>query len=115
MTLAISAGLLVGGGVYLMMRRDMLRIALGFTLLSHGVNLLLIGTGGTWARNEPFGHHTPEQMIDAADPLPQAFVLTAIVIAFSISVLMFVTAAAGGKDDATRAEVDPESGKDVVL
>ena len=35
MTLAISAGLLVGCAVYLMMRRDMLRIALGFTLLSH--------------------------------------------------------------------------------
>ena len=41
MTLAISAGLLVGCAVYLMMRRDMLRIALGFTLLSHGANLIL--------------------------------------------------------------------------
>ena len=38
MTLALAVGLLVGGGVYLMMRRDMLRIAMGFTLLSHGVN-----------------------------------------------------------------------------
>ena len=42
MTLALAVGLLVGGGVYLMMRRDMLRIAMGFTLLSHGVNLMLI-------------------------------------------------------------------------
>ena len=68
MTLAISAGILIGGSVYLMMRRDMLRIALGFTLLSHGVNLILIATGGTWGRNEPFGHHTASQMTEAADP-----------------------------------------------
>ena len=47
MTLALAVGLLVGGGVYLMMRRDMLRIAMGFTLLSHGVNLMLISAGGT--------------------------------------------------------------------
>ena len=114
MTLAISAGILIGGSVYLMMRRDMLRIALGFTLLSHGVNLILIATGGTSGRNEPFGHHTASQMTEAADPLPQAFILTAIVISFAISVLMFVTAAVGKKDDATRPEVDPDNDKDVV-
>ena len=37
MTLAISSGILIGGAVYLMLRRDMLRIALGFTLLSQPV------------------------------------------------------------------------------
>lgn len=42
MTLAISSGILIGGAVYLMLRRDMLRIALGFTLLSHGVNLMIV-------------------------------------------------------------------------
>ncbi|MDY3128113.1 MAG: cation:proton antiporter subunit C [Corynebacterium sp.] len=115
MTLALSAGILIGGAVYLMLRRDMLRIALGFALLSHGVNLILVSTGGTFARNEPFGHHTPAEMALAADPLPQAFVLTAIVISFSISVLMFVTAAVGDGDDATRPEVDLEKNKDVVL
>lgn len=51
----------------------------------------------------------------AADPLPQAFVLTAIVISFSISVLMFVTAAVGDGDDATRPELDLDKHKDVVL
>ncbi len=104
MTLALSVGLLVGGGVYLMLRRDMLRIALGFTLLSHGVNLLLISAGGAAWRDEPFGTHV--DTATAADPLPQAFVLTAIVIAFSISVLMFVTAAVGRRDDHTRPEID---------
>ena len=115
MTIALSAGILIGGAVYLMMRRDMLRIAIGFAFLSHGVNIMLIAAGGTWSRNEPFGEHTAEEMANAADPLPQAFVLTAIVISFSIAVLMFVTAAVGDKDDATRPEIDPEKDKDVVL
>lgn len=114
MTLALSAGILIAGAVYLMMRREMLRIAIGFALLSHGVNLMIIAAGGTWGRNEPFDVHDSAQMVYAADPLPQAFVLTAIVIAFSISVLMFLTAAVGGREDATRPEVDPED-KDVVL
>ncbi len=105
MTLALSAGLLVAGGVYLMLRRDMLRISVGFMLLSHGVNLIIMAAGGTAWRDEPFGAHT--DTATAADPLPQAFVLTAIVISFSISVFMLVTAAVGKKDDATRPEVDP--------
>ena len=115
MTLAISAGLLVGSAVYLMMRRDMPRIALGFTLLSHGANLILIAAGGTASRNEPFGSHDTAAVAEAADPLPQALVLTAIVISFSISVLMFVTAAVGKKDDATRPEVNLAREQDVVL
>lgn len=112
MTLAISVGLLIGSGIYLMMRREMLRIALGFTLLSHGVNLLIISAGGTSWRDEPFGAHVDTST--AADPLPQAFVLTAIVISFSISVLMFVTAAVGRKNDATRSEVDEDAAADIV-
>ena len=112
MTLAISAGLLVMGGVYLMLRRDMLRIAVGFMLLSHGVNLIIMAAGGTAWRDEPFGAHI--DTATAADPLPQAFVLTAIVIAFSISVFMLVTAVVGKKDDATRAEVDEDSDVEVV-
>lgn len=107
MTLALSVGLLIAGGVYLMLRREMLRIALGFTLLSHGVNLLIMSAGGTSWRDEPFGTHV--DTASAADPLPQAFVLTAIVIAFSISVLMFVTAAVGKQNDATRAETEDDN------
>ncbi|AWB81649.1 hypothetical protein C3B44_04115 [Corynebacterium yudongzhengii] len=100
MTLALSAALLMFGGVYLMMRREMLRIVLGFMLLSHAANLVLMAAGGTAWRDEPFGTH---QVTDtAADPLPQAFVLTAIVISFSISVVMLVTAVVGKSDDRTR-------------
>lgn len=111
MTLALSAGILIFGAVYLMLRRDMLRIAVGFMLLSHGVNLIIMSAGGTAWRNEPFGTHA--ETAAAADPLPQAFVLTAIVISFSISVFMLVTAVVGRKDDATRDEAGPDD--DVAL
>lgn len=97
MTLALSVGLLIGGGIYLMLRRDMLRIALGFTLLSHGVNLIIMSAGGTSWRDEPFGTHV--DTATAADPLPQAFVLTAIVISFAITVYMLTLAATDEDDD----------------
>ncbi|MGC5628622.1 cation:proton antiporter subunit C [Georgenia sp. Z1344] len=99
MTVALTAAILVAGAVYLMMQREMLRVVLGFVLLGHAANLVLIAAGGTSRRGLPFG--TPDDPSSTADPLPQAFVLTAIVIAFSITVVMLVLAVAGGQDDDT--------------
>lgn len=99
MTLAITAGILVAGAVYLLLKPEMLRIILGFVLLSHAANLIIMAAGNSSRRAEPFGTFT--DLADAADPLPQAFVLTAIVIAFSITVLMLVLAVTGKNDDNT--------------
>lgn len=99
MTLAISAGLLVTGAVYLMQRRELIRVILGFVLLSHAVNLILMAAGGTSGRTAPFG--TFESTEGVADPLPQAFVLTAIVIAFSITIYLLTLAIVGERDDDT--------------
>ncbi|WP_435108373.1 sodium:proton antiporter [Nocardiopsis synnemataformans] len=97
MTLAITIGVLVAGAVYLILQRGMVRVVLGFVLLSHGVNLLLMSAGGAFRRGEPLlGRNTGAAM---ADPLPQAFVLTAIVIAFSITIYMLALAATGESDD----------------
>src|SRR5699024_5109905 len=104
MTLAISSGILIGGSVYLMLRRDMLRIALGFNLLSHGIDLRNTATEGSDARNEVFGWHSLDQMGLPADPLQHAFELTVTVMVFSIPVFMHVTAAVDDGDDATRPE-----------
>lgn len=104
MTLALSAGILVTGGVYLLMQRGMLRIVLGFVLLSHAVNLILFAAGGTSRRAEPLGSSLDPQT--TADALPQAFVLTAIVIAFAITIYMLVLAVTGRGDDDT-ADVAP--------
>ncbi len=97
MTLAITIALLVAGAVYLILQRGMVRIVLGFVLLSHAANLMLISAGGT-ARRTPalLGMFSADE---AADPLPQAFVLTAIVIAFAITVYLLTLAVAGTDDD----------------
>lgn len=97
MIIAIAAGVLVAGAVYLFSRREMLRVILGFVLLSHGVNLILIAAGGTDRREEPIGGDLDPSVV--ADPLPQAFVLTAIVIAFAITIVMLVLAVTGRHDD----------------
>ncbi|WP_232818143.1 sodium:proton antiporter, partial [Kocuria sp. CPCC 104605] len=99
MTIAITIGILVAGATYLFLQREMLRIILGFILLGHAGNLILIAAGGTDRREEPFG--TPVDTSVVADPLPQAFVLTAIVIAFSITIFMLVLAVTGKDDDDT--------------
>lgn len=96
MTVAITAGLLMAGAIYLFAQREMLRVILGFVLLSHAANLVLLSAGGTHRRGLPFGR--PEDTTSIADPLPQAFVLTAIVIAFAITIFMLVLAVTGRRD-----------------
>lgn len=108
MTTAITVGLLVAGALYLILTREMLRIILGFILLSHGANMIMIASGGTSRRGEPFG--TPNDPATIADPLPQAFVLTAIVISFAITIVMLVLAVSGRRDDST--DDDPTDDED---
>lgn len=98
MSLALSIGALAAVGVYLVLQRGMIRIILGFVLLTHAVNLLIIAAGGVSRRVAPFFGEEPEV---AADALPQAFVLTAIVIAFAITVVMATFAVVGRIDDDT--------------
>ncbi|KGM13878.1 sodium:proton antiporter [Cellulomonas bogoriensis] len=105
MTLALSVGVLAAGGVYLVLQRGMVRIVLGFVLLSHAVNLLLMSAGVT-ARREPPLMDTADPAT-AADPLPQAFVLTAIVIAFSITIYMLTLAVTRDEDDPEDAGTEP--------
>lgn len=84
MTTAVTVALLVATGTWLVLRRGFLRVVVGFVLLGHGVNLLVLTAGGTERR----GFALPGQQGEgpAADPLPQAFVLTAVVIAFAVTV-----------------------------
>lgn len=80
----VLVGILVGVGAYLIFQRGIVRIALGFVLVAHAINLLLILSGGTARRGAPIvgAGGTP------ADPLPQAFVLTAVVISFSVTAFL---------------------------
>jgi len=105
MMLALSIGALVSGAVYLMLSRTFLRVILGFTLLSHAANLLIVSTGGSGRRDEPLG--AVLDPLRTADPLPQAFVLTAIVISFAITVFLLALAVTG-RSGAAGDEADAE-------
>lgn len=100
MTSAIAVGVLVAGGIYLVLQRDFLRVILGFVLLGHAANLVLLAAGGTSRRQPPFitAGDDPEGV---ADPLTQAFVLTAIVIAFAITVYLITLAGAPANQDSS--------------
>lgn len=87
MTTALAVGILVAAGVFLLSRRGAFPLVLGFVLLGHAANLILL-SGGVVARREPplLG---PDLAPEAtADPVPQAFVLTAIVITFGVTVFL---------------------------
>lgn len=86
---AICVGLLFAAAVYLMLSRDTQRIALGFLLLSNGTNLMVISAGGLPREaGPPFAGASGAP----ADPLPQAFVLTAIVISLGALALLLAMA-----------------------
>lgn len=97
MIMALTIAVLVFGGVFLMQQRGMVRLVLGMQLLGHAANLMLLAAGvGAW-RGEVFLDRT--DLADAADPLPQAFVLTAIVIAMATTTILLALAALGKNDD----------------
>ena len=83
--LAVVVGLMVGCGVYLILSRDLIRVMLGLSILSNAVNLLIFTSGRVTREAPPIlgaDHGTAEAAV--ANPLPQALILTAIVIGFSL-------------------------------
>ncbi|MDZ7853186.1 MAG: Na+/H+ antiporter subunit C [Halomonas sp.] len=85
---AITLGVLTTCGVYLLLRARTFTVILGLTLLSHAVNLYLFASGRLVAGAPAIVGLTPE----SADPLPQALVLTAIVIGFAMTAFVVVLA-----------------------
>jgi multicomponent Na+:H+ antiporter subunit C len=86
--LVAVAGVLCACGTYLVLGRQLSRIVVGIGLLGHGVNVVLVLSGGrggepAFAGDDPTGF---------ADPLPQAFVLTAIVITFGVIAFLLALA-----------------------
>lgn len=83
--LAIIVGSLYASGLFLMLRRSIVKLAFGLVLLGHGTNLLLLTVGGVVRGRPPLipqGGAPPD--IPPADPVAQALILTAIVISFAV-------------------------------
>lgn len=85
-TLLIVMGVLFAVGIYLLLERSMTRVLLGIVLLGNGVNLLLLATAG--ARGKAPIYEPGIDPADYTDPLPQALILTAIVITFAVTAFM---------------------------
>jgi multisubunit Na+/H+ antiporter MnhC subunit len=106
--LALVVGCLMATGSYLILRRGQIRLILGLGLFSHAINLLLFGTG-------PLTRGRPPVIADKydylgsvqqmADPLPQALILTAIVISFGMTA--FIVVLVSRRDALTGGDVLP--------
>ncbi len=96
LSLALCIGVLYTVGTYLLLQRTLTRVVIGLGLLAHGANLLLLQAGGP-VGDPPFvgpdgAGGTAGVLGGTADPLPQAMVLTAIVIAFGVSAFLLALA-----------------------
>ncbi|NJQ00363.1 Na(+)/H(+) antiporter subunit C [Streptomyces zingiberis] len=89
-TQAVVVGGLFATGFLLMTQRSLIRIVLGFLMLGHGTNLLLLSAGSPGA--PPVTHGGVPDPRDMADPLPQAMALTSIVITFGLTTFLLALA-----------------------
>ena len=103
--MAFTAAALFGIGTYLVLQRKLSRLIIGLGLISHGANIVFVTT--TRRGQAPIvGSGDPA---DFADPLPQALVLTAIVISFGVTALLLALAYRSWlltRDDEVQDDVD---------
>ncbi|WP_053360433.1 Na(+)/H(+) antiporter subunit C [Bacillus sp. FJAT-27251] len=87
--MSVLIGILFMSATYLMLSKSLLRVIVGTGLLSHGAHLLILTMGGLKTGAAPLLGQNAESY---TDPLPQALILTAIVISFGITALFLVVA-----------------------
>ena len=93
--IAVLIGVLVSCGVYLLLRARTFPVIIGLTLLSYGVNLFIFVMGRLRTGVPPVvskGDTSLSTTLNYTDPLPQALVLTAIVIGFAMTAFLLVLA-----------------------
>lgn len=89
--LALAIGVLTGSGVWLLLRPRTFQLIVGLALLSYAVNLFIFSTGGLRSGAAAILSPGETGTLGAyTDPLPQALVLTAIVIGFATTALLLV-------------------------
>jgi multicomponent K+:H+ antiporter subunit C len=89
--LALGIGVLTGSGVWLLLRPRTFQVVIGLSLLSYAVNLFIFAMGRPRTGAPPvLERGAAGDLAHYADPLPQALVLTAIVISFAMTALFLV-------------------------
>ncbi|WP_194726951.1 Na+/H+ antiporter subunit C [Noviherbaspirillum malthae] len=89
--ISIAIGVLFGSGIWLILRPRSFQVLTGLMLMSYAVNLFIFIMGRLWVNRPPLilGEGSPDPSL-ISDPLPQALVLTAIVIGFATTALYLV-------------------------
>ncbi len=88
--LALGIGVLIGSGVWLLFRPRTFQVVIGLSLISYGVNLFIFSVSGVQIGAAPILDPAITDLSTYADPLPQALVLTAIIISFAMTALFLV-------------------------
>lgn len=89
--LAIIIGLLYAAGIYMILRRSMVKLIIGLILLGNGANLLIFLLGRIVKGKPPLIEDSAKVLADVyADPVPQALILTAIVISFGLQAFAII-------------------------
>lgn len=89
--LAVVIGVLFGGAIYMMLRRSMVKLIIGLGLLGHAANLLIFTIGGFRRGAPPILPDDAHGVVATySDPVPQALILTAIVIGFGAQAFAIV-------------------------
>ena len=107
---ASGIGILTAAGIYLMLRLRTVPVILGISLLTYAVNVFLFASGRLTIGAPPI---LTEGVQTYTDPLPQALVLTAIVISFGMTAVVVMIALGSylGSDDDPVDDQPPDAGK----
>jgi len=113
---SLFIAMLFAAGVYLLMKRNLFEVVLGLTLMSHAVNVFLLTMGG-WSNS---GHppllvpkeEAGSRLIQYVDPIPQALILTAIVISFGVTAFLIVLIARAYEAEPNIALAEEARGED---
>ena len=89
--IALAIGVLTSAGVWLVLRPRTFQVLVGLSLLSYATNLFIFSVGSLSVASEPIVQAgVPADLVNYTDPMPQALVLTAIVIGFATTALFLV-------------------------
>lgn len=99
--MSILAGILFTTGVYNLLQKQLLRIIIGTALISHGAHLFILTMGKLKRGLPPILDHGNTDPSHYTDPLPQALILTSIVISFGVTSLLLVLAYRASKENET--------------
>jgi len=88
LSMVVAIGTLFAVGTYLLLQRNLTRVLVGLGILAHGVNLMILNSSARFG-SAPIIDGRTEPL---SDPLPQALILTAIVIAFAVTAFLLALA-----------------------